>query len=200
MKKLAFALAGLVLLASGSEALAQCSTGAQNPNTNGTHQIGLRSDGLTLGKGQSFTLDCDASMVSVEFRMMLPDEPYMGVPQLAAGDPVVVTLMKPDGTYIAEAVHTVAAGDDDVFMLFDFSGADFALAAGDYVACCTLDGRAAFFRKDADAVPGELYTGIDGVWSANADADATFRIIWDPESGLVSADRPSWSELKTRFK
>lgn len=200
MNRIATASAVLICLLP-TLAPAECGSEIANTVTNGTHQFGLRADGHRLGKGQSFTLPCDAEMVSVEFRFILPTEPYNGVEQLAEGDSLVVTIMQPDFTPVASAVHVVGADESDVSMTFDFTSAGYGIAAGDYIAGCTTpQDRAAFFRKAADVAPGFLYTSVDGVWSGVADSDAVFRIVWDAAGPFTAAEELHWGDLKARFR
>ncbi len=200
MKRFAVFAALLVCLLP-TLAAAECGSEIVNTVTNGTHQFGLRADGFRLGKGQSFTLPCDAEMVSVEFRFILPTEPYNGIAPLAEGDTLIVTIMQEDFTPVASAIHVVQADENDQFMAFDFTGAGYGIAGGDYIAGCTTpQDRAAFFRKAADVAPGFLYTAVDGVWSGVADSDAVFRIVWDAAGPFTAAEELRWGDLKARFR
>jgi len=199
---ISIATAIILALASGPTALAgECSSGLSNMTTNGTHQFGLRSDGINLGKGQAITLDCAAQMLEVRFRMIILADPHDGVAPLSNGDVLKVTIMMMDMTPVASVTTVVAGAPGEPWLSFDFSSQNFRIAPGDYIIGCTTDvAGTAFFRKGPEDVAGMLYTAADGVWSSIPDQDAVFEMSWDPNSIATASDDPSWSRLKSRFE
>ena len=192
---------GLILAIANTSVAAGCSAGLANMTTNGTHQFGLRSDGVNLGKGQAITLDCAAQMLEVRFRMIFTDAPYNGVAPLKDGDVLKVTIMKMDMTPVAATTTVVAGTPGEPWLTFDFSSHDFRIAPGDYIIGCTTDvPGTAFFRKGPEDVAGTLYTAVDGVWESIPDQDAVFEMTWDPDSIAAASDETSWSLLKSHFE
>lgn len=202
MKKIAV----LVLCVLGSAlalpqgALAQCSTGVNNPYVSSMLLVGQVPSVGTTHIGQQFTADCVAQLLDVTFRLEVnPDLMFGSQACLAAGDTVACVLY--DGNDVeltrVEKILDFNRGAQDV--TFDFSSLTYGLEPGTYTVMWeTVTKSFLFFAKGSDNTGGWLRTNADGAWTADWFADAYVVINWD-DAG-VETQAVAWSTAKADYR
>ncbi len=188
-----------------STAFAQCPDLIELDCGGGSAWFGLRHDGANVAQGQTVTLECDAAILSAEFKFIVTGNPNGGVPSMVAGDEIMMTVVDVDGNAIMTATSAVPSDTFNDWLSFEFPE-DMTVPAGVY----TFAAYTAVERQCSIwFCPGEdLYTegvrvvslnGLEGPWGSFGDNhDMPFRVYLNSDS--VAADAVSLSAIKGLFQ
>jgi hypothetical protein len=188
---------------------AQCSLGAANDDlatgirTFGWKVFTMTADTLLIEAGNSFLIDCDAHLQTIEATIDLGWFTDDSIEPLLAGDLVRCEVF--DGSRNLVMTEIVAApdpgvGELEVALAFDFSDRPFRLAAGTYYyLLAPVERRWGTMRLGTEYADGEYLQELLGNWSLQS-GDAMLNITWDPNSSLVAAKQIRWGALKAHYR
>ena len=148
----------------GSVALAgDCVEFFQSTSSPSGNWLGLHTDGLNYGAGQSFTLNCDSRLESVALKIYWGND-YGEVRSFAYGDTIHLSIMTPEGIELARKSYMIDTGLANRTVTFQMTPDDVLLAAGTYVAACWTDvaacgGLGAYNSDVVDGTPLPLNDG-----------------------------------------
>ena len=87
------------------------------------------------------------------------------------------------------------------WVVFDFGPLELGLAAGTLaVKISTPHDAYCRAATSSNLVPGQFMLGDEATLNYKDTKDATFRITWDPDAGIVGVESRSWGEVKTLFR
>jgi len=212
MKKLLFKsslMLALCILAFGSLATTAvaCPDYQESGCGGGWSWFGLRHDDANVAQGQTVTLDCDATLVSMEFLFRFSGTPNNGVPSMVAGDNIGVSVMDID--YNVLATVTVPAPADVFEEWIEFSFPEgLVVPAGQYLiaAHTTAQGWASMgfcYGEGSDTYEGGSrngsHGGLDGPWQPFQEGDdIPFRLHMD--EGTVATNSIDWGSIKGMYR
>ncbi|HPF71771.1 MAG TPA: hypothetical protein PLQ13_13935 [Candidatus Krumholzibacteria bacterium] len=202
MKKLAVLI--LCVLGAGlalpQGALAQCTTGLDNPNGTNMMLVGQVPFVGTTHVGQQFTADCTAQLLDVTFRLEVDSSIMYGSQAcLAAGDTVACVLYDDSDTELCRVEKILDFNRGTQAVTFDFSNLTYGLNPGTYTVMWeTVTKSFLFFANGSDQTDGWLRTNTDGVWSDSWFGDAYVVINWD-DAGVDNVP-VAWSTVKADYR
>ncbi len=203
MKKLVVVLAALALFVGAASA--DCPELIEVDCGGGSAWFGLRHDGANIGHGQSFLLECNSLLLSVEMIVKNNGLPNGGVPPMVAGDPIYCVIADLEWNEYAtgEAAMPFDVGED--WVSFDFNSEGIPLDAGIYLWLLYTDvprQASVIFCPEGDSYPdGERYASLDGLngpWFPNPGTiDDPFRVWLMP---MTPVEDETWGSIKAMFK
>jgi hypothetical protein len=203
MKKLVIVLAALALFVGAASA--DCPELIEVDCGGGSAWFGLRHDGANIGQGQSFFLECNSLLLSVETIVRNNGLPNSGVPPMVAGDPIYCVIADLEWSVYASSVAAMPFDVGESWVSFDFNGDGIPLDAGTYLWLLYTDvprQAAIIFCPGGDSYPdGERYSSLDGLngpWYPNSGTiDDPFRVWLMP---ITPVEDETWGSVKAMFK
>lgn len=196
-------LATLCLVALPPQSIfAQCSTGVANDDVStairsfGTHFV----DPIEIDYGESFVIDCDAHLISVEATINLTEVQVDGRRPAVMGDLVQCTVY--DGAHAEIMSEQMAIPTEDVEqkLTFDFSSRQFKLAAGlYYFLLSTPEDCWSYLVMGSEYADGDATIHMQGNWGAQS-GDTMFNIQWDATSIYVADEGRPWGAVKALYR
>lgn len=196
-------LAALCLIAVPSQTVfAQCSTGVANDGeSTAIRSFGTQfADPIEIAYGESFVIDCDAHLISVEATINLTVVQVDGRRPAVMGDLVRCTVY--DGAQVAIMNEIVAIPTEDVSqkLTFDFSSRPFRLAAGQYYfLLSTPEDCWTYLEMGTEYADGDATLFMLGTWTTQT-GDTMFNIQWDSTSGYVADEGRPWGAVKALYR
>ncbi len=191
----------IVCLMGPATAWAQCETELENLAGPDLEYVGLRSTGQRSWVGQEFATDCDGKFLTVSFLIDVQLFPFDGVTNLTAGNTLTCTVMDDQNQPIASVDNVLTKTTGLEWVVFDFGPLELGLAAGTLaVKISTPHDAYCRAATSSNLVPGQFMLGDEATLNYKDTKDATFRITWDPDAGIVGVESRSWGEVKTLFR
>lgn len=163
---------------------------------------GLQPDGSNNGMGQSFTLNCDAQLETVAFRLSWGTD-YGEVRSLAYGDTLNLSILGLDGQEIARKGWMVDANSASTVVTFYLHDDSILLPADTYIAAMWTAAPACGGIKyyAADVVAGSSYrsTNASDPTSWAAHASETYHTI-TLNSDITPVESQTWDALKAMYR
>ncbi len=182
-------------------AAAQCLTGWSNPSQSEFEYFGLNTAGQHSWVGQEFTTDCAGHFLRVEFMVKVDFFSFNGVAPLAAGEPLICTLLDDTNQVIASAQSVLGSGFNFQWVVFDFTAQQLGLAAG--LLSVRIDAGVEAYgwaATDINRVPGRLMLGNDSDTFYSENRDTTFLVAWNPSAEVVATEEYSWGAVKALYR
>lgn len=183
---------------------AQCTSGVANDDVDlAVRNFGwtyIFEDTLLIRSGNSFLIDCDAHLQTLEATIRLPGYVDDGIESLAAGDLVRCEIFDGDKNLIMSEVLSIPDEGYIPKLQFDFSDREFRLAAGLFYYMLTpVEKRWGWMNLGSDFDDGAYQQDFYGTWGEQT-SDAMFNISWDPTNTFVATDRSRWGSLKAKYR
>lgn len=196
-------LATLCLVAlSPQTSFAQCSTGAANDD----EDMAIRSfgtmyvDPVEIAYGESFVIDCDSHLTSVEVSISLPIQQVEGRRPVEMGDLVQCTVYDETHTEIMSEQVAIPTAEWSQKLTFDFSSRQFRLSAGlYYFLLSTPEDCWSTLVMGTEYPDGDATLYMLGTWTTQS-GDTMFNIQWDSTSDYVADEGQAWGTVKSLYR
>ncbi len=205
-RKSMVALLAILFVISLSSIAVACPEYYESGCDGGWAYFGLRFDDANMAHGQIITLDCDASVSSVEFLYRVSGNPIHDMPSLVEGDEITAAVMDMDNNIIVTTSNTVPADIYTGWIEFVFPEG-FIVPAGQYKVVTTTNVprqcTIGFCYEGEDLYDGGQRTvssnGIDGPWGVyENDYDLAFRLHLN--EGSVPTQTRHWGSIKGMYR
>ncbi len=181
---------------------AQCATGAANDDlATAIRSFGTQNaDPIEINYGESFVIDCDAHLTSVEATINLTEVMADGRHPAVMGNLVQCTVYDSAKVAVMSEQLAIPTTEVEQKLTFDFSNREFRLAAGQYYfLLSTPEDCWAYIRMGSEYADGDATLYMLDTWTTQS-GDTMFNIQWDASSTLVSAQEMSWGATKGLYR
>ena len=201
------AIFGMLILSAAVATADPCTSLYDIAGNGGKAWLGINSNGYVAGEGQSFTVDCPATLESVSFQLVLDGLTWNGAPPLRTGNILLASVRMPAiGLILGTAMLGIGFDVGTEWITFDFSSSGIALVPGEYLVTCAPagsgQGRLSYWQGEDSYTGGVRYLsqgGTNGPWVAigPASGDLAVKVQMNVPT---PAETVSWSEIKTLYR
>ena len=192
----------LALLVIPSIVSAQCSRSAEvgrGPDT--VQAFGYTIiDGLhePIRTGNSFTMDCDAQLGSVQVYVKRATSDNRGVPPLVGGEMLRCQIYDMNENFIMETTTPFIGSSLVTFLFWD---REFKLAAGTYqFLISTVDHFWGFLYVGEEYDGGTVMEDYLGFWLPKPAFDLNFSVYWNPDATFVENESQRFGTIKATYE
>ncbi len=200
-------ICGILILTAAVAAAEPCTPLYDIAGNGGKAWLGINANGYVAGEGQSFTVDCQATLESVAFELVLDGLTWNGAPPLRAGNILIASVRMPAiGVTLGTVMLGIGFDVGTEWVTFDFSPYGISLTPGEYLVTCTPagggQGRLSYWQGDDSYAGGVRYLsqgGNVGPWVAigPTSGDLAVKVQMNVPTPTETA---SWSEIKSLYR